>query len=221
MTMSRRALLGLGAAALGAAAIEPRRAESQAPKRGGTLTIRAWDPPLFDQMLTTAYILKAVDRVEAVDRYTVKCTLKEPFSWFLDVLANPMSVAIVAHECVEKFGDLKKAEAVVGTGPWMLDSYRPNVGLTLVRNPNYFVPGLPYIDRVEVVVDEDNASRMAAFLAGKYDLRYELPAAIYRTDWVQIKDTLKQKRPNLRVLEFPSNGETHIPMRTDRPPFND
>jgi hypothetical protein len=24
---------------------------------------------------------------------------------------------------VEKFGDLKKAEAVIGTGPWMLDSY--------------------------------------------------------------------------------------------------
>ncbi|PYM11774.1 MAG: hypothetical protein DMD81_25955, partial [Candidatus Rokuibacteriota bacterium] len=126
-----------------------------------------------------------------------------------------------ARECVEKFGDLKKAEAVVGTGPWMLDSYRPNVGLTLVRHPNYFIPGLPHIDRIEIVVDEDNASRMSAFLAGKYDLGYELPGTINRTDWVQIKDTLKQKRPNLRVMEFPSNVETHISMRADRPPFND
>ena len=156
----------------------------------------------------TAYMLKSVDRVEAVDRYTVKFVLKEPFSWLLDVLANPMAVAIVARECVEKFGDLKKAEAVVGTGPWMLDSYRPNVGLTFVRHPNYFVPGLPYIDRIEYLVDEDNASRMAAFLAGKYDLGWEFPGSINRTDWVQIKDGLKQKRPNLRTSSRATSRRT-------------
>ena len=63
--------------------------------------------------------------------------------------------------------------------------------MTFVRNPGYFVAGLPYIDRVEMFVDEDNASRMAAFLAGKYDLGWEFPGTINRTDWVQIKDTLK------------------------------
>ena len=114
----------------------------------------------------SAYMLRPVERVEAVDRYTVKFTLKEPFAWFLDMLASPMFTAIVARECVEAFGDLKKAESVVGTGPWMLDSYRPNRGLTFVRHPAYFMPGLPHIDRIEAVVDEDNASRMAAFLAG-------------------------------------------------------
>ena len=93
--------------------------------------------------------------------------------------------------------------------------------MTLVRNPNYFVPGLPYIDRVEMSVDEDNASRMAAFLAGKYDLGWEFPGTINRTDWVQIKDTLKQKRPNLKTLEFPSNVMSHISMRTDQKPFSD
>src|ERR1700694_4937079 len=132
-----------------------------------------------------------------------------------------MGGCIVARECVEKFGDLKKAEAVVGTGPWMLDSYRPNVGLSFVRNPHYFVPGLPYIDRIEYLVDEDNASRMAAFLAGKYDLGWEFPGSINRTDWVQIKDGLKQTRTYLRTAEFPSNVETHISMRADVAPFKD
>ena len=100
---------------------------------------------------SNAYMLKSVDKVEAVDKYTVRITLKEPFAWLLDMLASPMAVAIVAKEVVEKFGDLKKPEAVIGTGPWMLDSYRPNQGYTLVRNPTYFQAGLPYIDRVEVV----------------------------------------------------------------------
>ena len=70
-------------------------------------------------------------------------------------------------------------------------------------------------------MDEDNASRMAAFLSGKYDLGWEFPGSINRTDWIQIKDTLRQKRPNLRTAEFPSNVETHISMRTDQPPFKD
>src|SRR5262249_24900310 len=135
-----------------------------------------------------AYMLKSVDRVDVVDRYTVKFVMKEPFSWLLEALATPMAVPIVARECVEKFGDLKKAEAVVGTGPWMLESHRPNVGLTFVRHPNYFVAGLPYIDRIEYLVDEDNGSRMAAFVAGKYDLGWEFPGSINRSDWVQIKD---------------------------------
>jgi peptide/nickel transport system substrate-binding protein len=168
-----------------------------------------------------ASMLSAVDKVEALDRYTVKFTLKEPYAWFLDVLANPHAVAIIARECVEKFGDLKKQEAVIGTGPWMLDSYRPNVGYTLVRNPSYFVPGLPYIDRIEVSIDEDNGSRMAAFLGGKYDIGWEFMGAINRTDWVQVKDVVKSKRPRLRTAEFPSSVMTHLALRTDIKPFND
>jgi peptide/nickel transport system substrate-binding protein len=308
--MTRRSLLGAAGIGLAAGAIaRPGGAHAQTPKRGGTLTIRAWDPPLFDPMLTTAYrvqiplsfthsrllrhragpgiapgtfpiegdlaeswtqptettyvfklrrgvrwhakppvngreltaedvrysverfltvkgnpsayMLRPVDRVEAVDRYTVKFSLKEPFVWFLDMLASPMFTAIVARECVEAFGDLKKPESVVGTGPWMLESYRPNRGLTFVRHPGYFLPGLPYIERIEAVVDEDNASRMAAFLAGKYDLGWEFPGAIGRADWAQIKDPLRERRPRLRTAEFPSNVELHVSMRTDRPPFSD
>jgi peptide/nickel transport system substrate-binding protein len=177
----------------------------------------------IDRFLTTkghanAHMLKSVDKVEAVDKHTVKFTLKEPYAWFLDTLASPMVVAIVPKEASEKFGDLKKPESFIGTGPWMLDSYRPNQGLTLVRNPQYFVSGLPYIDRVEITIDEDNASRISSFLAGKYDLGWENPGTINRSDWVQIKDRSKR---SLKVSEFPSNVMSHISMRTDQKPFSD
>lgn len=309
MDLSRRELLSLGGLAVAGTALVPSVTRGQTPKRGGTLTLRLWDPPHFDHMLiisyktnialsfthsrlvkpkagpnvvpgtfplegdlaeswtqpndttyvfklrrgvrwhnkppvngreltaedvkysierfqtvkgnSNAYMLRSVDKVEALDKYTVKFALKEPFAWLLDMLASPMAVAIVAREAVEKFGDLRKAEAVIGSGPWMLDSYRPNQGMTLVRNPNYFLPGLPYIDRIDVTVDEDNASRIAAFLSGKYDLGWENPGIINRTDWVQIKDTLKTKRPNLKTAEFPANVMSHISMRTDQKPYND
>ena len=307
MTISRRELLTMSAAGLVAASARP--AVAQTPKRGGTLTLRTWDPPHFDHLLAHAYkthvvvsfthsrllrhkaspsirpgsfalegdlaeswqqvddttyvfklrkgvrfhakppvngreltaedvrytfertlnekgstnasMYRSIAKIEATDRYTVRFTLKEPFSWFLDHVANPMAGGIIAKECVDAYGDLKKPEAVVGTGPWMLEAYKPNQSLTLVRNPHYFRSGLPYIDRVEMVVDEDNASRIAAFLAGKYDLGWEFPGTINRSDWVQISETLKKRRPNLRTLEFPSNVVNDFSMRTDRPPFND
>ena len=180
-----------------------------------------FDRTLSEKGSTNASMYRSIAKIDALDRYTVRFTLKEPFAWFLDHVANPMAGGIIAKECVEKFGDLKKPEAVIGTGPWMLEVYKPNQSLTLVRNPQYFVPGLPYIDRIEMVVDEDNASRIAAFLAGKYDLGWEFPGTINRSDWVQIVDTLKKRRPNLRTMEFTSNVVNDFAMRVDRPPFND
>src|SRR5262245_19967528 len=168
-----------------------------------------------------SYLLGMVDRIEAVDRYTVKVTLTEPYAWFPDILANPMTGAIVARECVEKFGDLKKWEATVGTGPWMLESYRPNTGMTLLRHPSYFVPGLPYADRVELLVDEDHAARTTAFLGGKYDIGPEFMGVINRSDWSQLKAALDRQRPGLKTVDFPSNVRIGITMRCDRPPFSD
>src|SRR6185369_17083156 len=105
---------------------------------------------------------------------------------------------------------------------WMLENYRPNTGFTLVRHPQYFLPGLPLIDRIEASVDEDNASRLASFMSGKYDVGFGTSAGnIDRIDWVQIKDTLKQKRPRLQTLDFASNVMSHLSMRTDQKPFAD
>src|SRR5215813_8520216 len=83
-------------------------------------------------------MLGAIEKIDVLDRSTVRFTLSEPFGWFLDYLANTVTW-IVPHEAVEQFGDLKRAEAVIGTGPWMLERYEPNVRLTFVRNANYFV----------------------------------------------------------------------------------
>src|SRR3990170_8744577 len=55
MRLSRRDLLKLGGLSLAATAVAPPAARGQSPKRGGTLTIRAWDPPHFDPFLTISY----------------------------------------------------------------------------------------------------------------------------------------------------------------------
>jgi ABC-type transport system substrate-binding protein len=98
----------------------------------------------FDRFLTEPanalrYLLDPVDRVEVVDRYTVQFLLKEPFVWLIETLANPVMV-IIAPEVVDTFGDLKKPETAIGTGPFLLERYEPNVKTVFTRNPDYFVP---------------------------------------------------------------------------------
>src|SRR5262245_22284409 len=93
--------------------------------------------------------IEPVDRVEVVDRYTVKFLLKEPFVWLVNMLANPLSMWIIAPEVVEKYGDLKKAEHAIGTGPFLLERYEPNVKTVFKRNPDDLLPGQPCVAGVE------------------------------------------------------------------------
>jgi peptide/nickel transport system substrate-binding protein len=164
------------------------------------------------------HMMATLAGTEVVDKYTVKFTLKEPDAFFLDFLANPMALCIVAREAVEKFTDLKKTEAVIGTGPWMLDGHEPKVRTTFVRNPDYFIKGLPYIQRIEGIDFNDPAARLAAFVTGQIDAGPEFPGMmIRRQDW----QVIKEKRPKLRYVEFPSNVMNHAGMRTDKAPFGD
>src|SRR6201988_1264243 len=55
MDLRRRHMLALGGGPLAAASVLPRAARAQAPRRGGTLTLRLWDPPSWDPDLTISY----------------------------------------------------------------------------------------------------------------------------------------------------------------------
>jgi peptide/nickel transport system substrate-binding protein len=160
--------------------------------------------------------LESIDKIDVLDKYTVKFTLKEPNAWFLDMLAST-STWIIAKECVEKFGDLKKVESVVGTGPWMLERWEPNVRMTFVRHPNYFVPGLPYADGVEMLIDKDPSSRLAAFLAGKIDFGPEYQQVVRRID-LQI---VKQRKPGLQTAEYTWFTAGAQGLKIEKPPFKD
>lgn len=164
------------------------------------------------------HMMATLDRVEVVDRHTVRFVLAEPDAFFLDFLANPMALCIVAREAVEQFTDLKRPEAVIGTGPWMLEGHESKVRTTFVRSPDYFLPGLPYIQRIEGIDFNDPAARLAAFVTGQIDAGPEFPGMmIRRQDW----KVIRERRANLRYVEFPANVMTHAGMRTDKAPFDD
>jgi peptide/nickel transport system substrate-binding protein len=164
------------------------------------------------------FTLESIDRIEVVDRYTVKFILKEPFVWLVNVLANPYSTWIIAPEVVQQFGDLKKPESIIGTGPFLLERYEPNVKTVFKRNPDYFLKDQPYVDGVEWLALEDPSTGLAMYRTGQIDCG---PAPWWSVRQQDL-EALKKSHPNLVYQDFLSNVTSSvIYMRTDMPPFND
>src|SRR5215468_7461102 len=165
----------------------------------------------FDRFLTEPgnperQLLESVDRVAVVDRYTVQFLLKEPFVWLLNILASAICMWIIAPEVVEKYGDLKKVETAIGTGPFLLERYEPNVKIGFRRNPDYFRPGLPYVDGVEWFVQEDESTGLAMYRAGQLDTG---PGGNW-TVRQQDLEALKKSHPHLRYQDMLAINSTTI-----------
>ena len=176
-----------------------------------------YDRFLTEKANTNRYLLDSVDRIEVVDRYTVKFVLQEPYVWFLSVLAYPTSMWIIAPEVVQHFGDLKKAETVIGTGPFMLERYEPNVKTVFKRNPDYFRAGQPYVDGVEWLVIPDESTGLAMYRTGQLDCGPGINWAVRQQDL----EALKKSHPHLRYQDYLSQSGSVVTMRTDQPPFTD
>jgi peptide/nickel transport system substrate-binding protein len=176
----------------------------------------------FDRFLSEPgnadrHMLASVDHIEAVDRYTVKFVLKEPYVWLINVLANPRSMWIIAPEVVQQFGDLKRPESVIGTGPFLLDRYEPNVKTVFKRNPDYFLTGQPYVDGVEWLVLEDESTGLAMYRTGQIDAGPWHWWVVRQADL----EALKRSHPNLVYKDVVDNVTSAIYMRTDQAPFHD
>lgn len=94
---------------------------------------------------------KAVAKAEALDAHTVRFFMKKPYAPFaVRTLTTPM-VQKKQWEAIAKAADATKSPATslrshevehpVGTGPFMLKSWRKGVFLDLVANPHFFGRG--------------------------------------------------------------------------------
>jgi peptide/nickel transport system substrate-binding protein len=163
------------------------------------------------------YMLDAVERVEVVDRYTVKFFLKEPFVWLVNTLAYPWGMWIIAPEVVQQFSDLKKSETAIGTGPFILERYEPNVKTVFTRHSDYFHQGQPYVDGVEWLVLDDESTGLAMYRTGQLDCGPGLNWTVRQQDL----EALKKSHPHLVYRDFLSQTTGALMMRTDMAPFND
>lgn len=63
----------------------------------------------------------------------------------------------------------------IGTGPFRFVEYRPGDQMTLERNTDYFLPGVPTMDRVILRIIPEFTTMVAALESGAVDVAYDLP----------------------------------------------
>ena len=68
----------------------------------------------------------------------------------------------------------------IGTGPFKFVEMKQNESIKLVKNPDYWKKGLPYLDGIEYTIIKNRATAVLAFVAGKVDMTFptEMTAAL-------------------------------------------
>ncbi len=137
--------------------------------------------------------LSKVKKVEAVDEYTVKFTLKEPYSPFLDSTAQ---LGIVPKD---GYDSAAFDQMPVGTGPWKVVQYDAEQQLIVEANEGYF-EGAPEIKRV-TFVDMDNEAAFSNAKSGQLDVVMVQPS--YAAESVEGMHMEKLETMDVRNISLP------------------
>lgn len=111
-----------------------------------------------------------ISKVEAVDDYTVRVTLKYPDASFLGVVSNYHGGFIISKAAAEKLGD-KFGLMPIGTGPFAFKKSVPQQYVELDANDAYF-RGKPKLGGVIYRMIPSDSARELAVQSGEIDLAY-------------------------------------------------
>lgn len=159
-----------------------------------------------------------VDKVEALDRYTVRYTLKRPILFFPETLCLATN-ALFAREHAEGPEEHWNNQPI-GTGALQVTYSRFRDRVDAVRNPQYIGRDqhgvqLPYNDKWVWQYIADAAAGLSAFRTGQVDY-------IHLADVVQLEDILATN-PNSVVYVMPrySHHSIHLLLQWKDPLFQD
>ncbi|NYT35371.1 glutathione ABC transporter substrate-binding protein GsiB [Allopusillimonas soli] len=151
-----------------------------------------------------------IEKVDVVDPLTVKITLKEPFSAFINSLAHP-SAMMISPTALKKWGKDITFHPT-GTGPFEFVEWKPATYLKVKKFDGYWQKGYPKIDTLTFRTVTDNNTRAAMVQTGEAQFAFPLP-------FEQAK--LLEKNDKLKVVAAPSIIARYISMNVQHKPFDD
>lgn len=142
-----------------------------------------------------------IGKVEAVDDATVRFTLKSPPNpYFLNWEAF---TRIVSPAAVDKYGKGFGTQ-IVGTGPFRLDKFdATGKSIEMSKNPDYWVAGLPKVDKLVWKAVDESSTRLALLETGDADVATLVPPNL--ADRVKSNPKLVLQAanvPNFNMIEF-------------------
>ena len=135
--------------------------------------------------------------------------LERPQPSLLTMLAGGHSPVYPCHVPVEQM-----RTKPIGTGPFKFDRLKQNESIRVVRNPDYWKKGRPYLDAIEFTIIPNRATAVLAFTSGKEDMTFtaEVTAPI-------LKD-VKSQAPKAICEMVPTFTFSNLLVNRDRPPFD-
>ncbi len=166
-----------------------------------------------DNKAQQAQFFTMVENVEAVDAQTLSVSLKYPSSVLLPSLAihGAGGLRIISPTAYQRWGKDFGLNPV-GTGPFLLGNWEQNRFIVLEKNPDYFKPGLPRVDRVELNIIKDGVTRVAALRAREVDF----------VNWVPREQAKRlQQDPKIQLWRGPETTGVFIVPTLSRKPWDD
>ena len=161
------------------------------------------------------WTFEAMKDIEAVDPQTVRVTLNGPAAPFANDIAL-WGASIVKKDSAEA-GTADGGLSLIGSGPFMLDSWQKGEQIVLKKNPYYWEKDsagnqLPYLDQVNLILLTDDNTRMLKLQAGEIDTALNVP-------YNQIQPLSQD--PNLIISATPLYGITSVALNQAKPEFAD
>lgn len=102
-------------------------------------------------------------KLEAVDSTTLKFTLPKPTATFLDFISDSNLLWIQPKEAG---GGFDPKTQMIGSGPWVMSEYKPNVKFSFKKHADYHDKPKPFADGVDLAIIPEYANRLSQFQAG-------------------------------------------------------
>lgn len=162
-----------------------------------------------DNHLKRYNLFKSVATTEVVDPTTVKITLKQPFSAFINTLASP-AAAMISPTALKKYGK-EIGFHPVGTGPYELETWNQTDFVKVKKFAGYWKKGYPKLDTITWRPVVDNNTRAAMLQTGEANLAFPIP-------YEQAK--LLEKNQKLDLVTSPSIMQRYISFNVTQKPFD-
>jgi len=150
-----------------------------------------------------------VDKVSADSDLQTTFHLKRPQPALLTLLASGYSPIYPCH-----VSPAQMRQHPIGTGPFKFVEYKPNEYIRVVRNPDYWKPGRPYLDGIDYIIVPNRSTAILGFAAKQFDMTWP-----YYINVPLLKD-VKSQAPNAICELRTNNGTSNLLINRDKPPFD-
>lgn len=152
---------------------------------------------------------KNINEIAINGDFEATFVLAQPQPSFLVLLAAAFSPVYPCHVSAASM-----RTKPIGTGPFKFVSFQSNTMIKLAKNTEYWRPGRPYLDGVQIRIMSDRTTRVLAFAGNEFDLTF-----VSDITPPLVADVMARS-PKAICKIVPVGVSSNLLVNRDKPPFD-